>query len=170
MTWTSIAAMVTAAVACATDVIWRRIPYAATFGAAGLAVVAALVLRGWAGAGAALAGLGVGLLVFLPLFALRGLGGGDVKLMAAIGAWVGPVSIIWVALYAALLGGPLALVVAMMNGYGRTAFRNVWSMLTFWRVAGLQPHPTVRLDVPQGPRVPYALPIAAGLMVRLWLQ
>jgi prepilin peptidase CpaA len=170
VTLVSTAALVTAAVACVTDVAWRRIPNWLTFGATGLAVLTALGLGGWRTAGWSIAGWAVGLLLFLPLFALRGLGGGDVKLLAALGAWVGPASVVWVALYAALLGGPLALVIALVRGYGFTAFRNVWSLLTFWRVSGLQPHPTIRLDVPHGPRVPYALPIAAGLMVSLWLQ
>jgi len=166
----AMAAVVTAGVACVTDVTRRRIPNVLTFGSTAIAIVAAAVAHGVAGVFWAIGGWAVGLLIFLPLFALRGLGGGDVKLLAALGAWMGPASIAWIALYAAVLGGPLALAIALAHGYGRAALRNVWSLLMFWRVAGFQPHPTVRLDVPQGPRVPYALPIAAGLMVKLWLQ
>jgi prepilin peptidase CpaA len=170
MTIASALAVVTAALGCVTDLTTRRIPNVLTAGSAGLALVIAFATGGWSSLEVAVAGWGLGLLIFLPLFALRGLGGGDVKLLAAIGAWVGPAAIAWVALYAALLGGPLALAVAISRGYARELFRNVWSLLTFWRVAGLQPHPTMTLDVPHGPRVPYALPIAAGLMVKLWLQ
>ena len=53
-----------------------------------------------------LAGWAVGLAMFLPVFALRGIGGGDVKLVAALGAWIGPGAAVWLALWAAVAGGP----------------------------------------------------------------
>ena len=55
----------------------------------------------------------VGLLLFLPLFALRAMGGGDVKLLAAFGAWLGPVLVFWVAVYGAIAGGVLALLLVL---------------------------------------------------------
>ena len=50
--------------------------------------------------------------MFMP-FALRGLGGGDVKLIAALGAWLGPVNALWLGLYAGVAGVVMALVVAV---------------------------------------------------------
>ena len=60
-------------------------------------------------------GLFVGLAVFFPLFALGAMGAGDVKLMAAVGAWIGAKPILYVALYGSVAGGVLALVVAVRS-------------------------------------------------------
>ena len=73
------------------------------------------------------AGWIAGLAIFFVPFALRGLGGGDVKLLAALGAWVGPTDVIWVALYTGIAGGLLALAIALANGYLRTALRQHWA-------------------------------------------
>jgi prepilin peptidase CpaA len=107
--------------------------------------------------------------LFLPFFVLRGIGGGDVKLLAALGAWLGPMSAVWLAFWSAIAGGVFALAVALASGYTGRAFQNVWGMLSYWRVMGLQPHPGVTLESAPGPRLPYSLPIAAGLGLTLWL-
>jgi len=163
-------ALVVALAGCVTDLRTRRIPNALTLSAAGAAVVFHGLDAGLAGIGQSVAGFAVGLALFLPLFALRGLGGGDVKLLAALGAWIGPGAAVWMALWAAIAGGPLALVVALSRGYLRKAFENVWSLLMFWRVVGLRPHPSLNLTTPGAPRLPYALPIAVGLVVTLWTR
>jgi len=170
MAFPHLAALVVAAVACLTDLKAKRIPNVLSFGAAAGALGFHLADAGWSGAGWSLAGWLVGGAMFLPLFALRGLGGGDVKLMAALGAWLGPGLAVWVALWGALAGGPLALVVAYSRGYARQALTNLWALLTFWRVAGVRPHPGLTLDSASAPRLPYAVPIAAGLVVTLWLH
>jgi prepilin peptidase CpaA len=170
MTFPQLAAIAVAVLGCVTDLRTRRVPNVLTFGAAAGAFGYFLAGEGWAGLGQSAAGWGVGLLMFLPLFALRGIGGGDVKLLAALGAWIGPGPAVWLALFTALAGGPLALVVAASKGYVGQAFANVWGLLTFWRVAGVRPHPALTLDNATAPRLPYALPIAVGLMVTLWLR
>jgi prepilin peptidase CpaA len=86
----------------------------------------ALVLLGWAvvatgfrlhpvGWLALLAGLGAGLGLSVALFALGGLGGGDVKLTAALGAALGLWDLLAVLLCTGLAGGVLALV-ALLRG------------------------------------------------------
>lgn len=169
MSVAAIAAAVVSVSACVTDLRWRRIPNLLTFGAAATALVFYSVTRGLPGLGFSAAGFAVGLAIFLPLFAVRGLGGGDVKLMAALGAWIGPGSVLWLAALAAIAGGVFALIVAAASRYTGQAFRNVWSILTFWRVMGVQPHPALTLESSGGPRLPYSLPIAAGLGLTLWL-
>ncbi len=98
------------------------------------------------------------------------MGGGDVKLLAALGAWVGPGTALWIALYAAVAGGVFAIVVTLASGYLATMVRNVWGLLMFWRVAGVQPHPELTLATAAGPRLPYAFPITAGAVAVLWLR
>lgn len=163
-------ALVVAVIACVTDVRSRKIPNLLTVSAAGLAGLFHLATGGWTGFGWSAAGWAVGLAMFLPIFLLRGIGGGDVKLLAALGAWLGPRQAMWLALFTALAGGPMAVAVALSRGYLQRAMTNVWGLLMFWRVAGLQPHPALTLENASAPRLPYALPIFAGLVVTLWLR
>lgn len=159
-----------AAVACATDLRDRRVPNWLTAGTALAAVVAHALTPAGAGVSAAALGLVVGLLVFFPFFALGGMGGGDVKLMAALGAWVGWQGIVWTALYGAVAGGVLALVVAVVHGYLRQALSNIGGLLLFWSAQGIRPMPALTLEHGHGPRLPYAFPIFVGLVVALWRQ
>jgi len=157
-----------ALVACVVDLRTRRIPNALTLGAAAGALVFHAASGGWAGLGRAAAGGAVGGALFLPFFLLRGLGGGDVKLLAALGAWFGPAGAVTLALWSMIAGGPMALVVAAWRGYAKQAIANVRSLVLFWRVMGFAPHPAISLDQPGSPRLPYSLPIAVGVMVTLW--
>ena len=170
MTVAPLAASAVALTACLTDLRSRRIPNLLTFGGAVAALVFHLITGGLSALGWAAAGWGVGLLLFLPIFALRGIGGGDVKLLAALGAWLGPSLTLWLAFWSAIAGGAFAIIVAMASGYTGKALRNVWGMLSYWRVMGLHPHPAVTLESAAGPRLPYSLPITAGLGLTLWLQ
>lgn len=157
-------------VATITDFRRRRIPNALTFPAAIAALFFHAITGGWHAAALSLGGWFVGALLFFPIFALRGMGAGDLKLLAAVGAWVGPTQVVLVALLASVAGGVVALGVAMAHSYLRTALRNVWMLLTHWRVVGVQPLDTVTLQGTAGPRLAYALPIAIGTMVTLWLR
>jgi prepilin peptidase CpaA len=164
------AALLTTALACVTDLRVRRIPNLLTLGSAGIAVAAHLIWRGWPAAGSSLAGWALALALLLPFFAVRGIGGGDVKLLAALGAWLGPADTLMLALWSSLAGGVMALVVAAAHGYLKQAFVNVWSLLLYWRIAGFTPHPALTLETSGGrPRLPFSVPIAGGLMVTLWL-
>lgn len=75
---------------------------------AGLAAHAAL--QGWSGLGASLLGALIGFAVFLIFFLLGGMGGGDIKLMAAFGAILGKRQIVHAAVFAAMVGGLMALI------------------------------------------------------------
>jgi prepilin peptidase CpaA len=165
-----IPALVTAVVACVWDLRTRRIPNDVTFGSALIALAVATVIGGATGLVWALAGWGLGLLLFFPLFALRGMGAGDVKLLAAFGAWLGPGAIVWVALYSAIAGGVLAIAVALARGYLGRAFSNLRLLLTHWRVMGIRPVASISLETTNGPRLAYALPMLTGLVVALWLR
>jgi prepilin peptidase CpaA len=155
-------------VACVVDVRTRRIPNLLTFGAALGGLLIQILASGLQGALAAAGGWLVGTLLFLPFFLLRGMGGGDVKLLAGIGAWLGPADTVWLAAYSALAGGALGVVVALAHGYLRTALQNVYLMLTYWRSVGIRPVPNLTLDSSKTPRLAYAIPIFAGTVMTLW--
>jgi prepilin peptidase CpaA len=156
--------------ACLMDLRTRRIPNVLTFSAAAGAVLFHLSTGGWLAAGWSLAGLALGGLLFFPMFALRGMGAGDVKLLAALGAWLGPGQVATIALATSLVGGAIAIVVALVHGYLRQALTNIYLILMHWRVAGVKPVPEVTLERTSGPRLAYAVPIAIGTVVTLWLK
>jgi prepilin peptidase CpaA len=156
--------------AVASDVTTRRIPNLLTFGAALAALIAHAYAAGWTGAGLSLAGWLLGVAVFFPVFALGGMGAGDLKLLGALGAWLGPAAAAWVALYSGVAGGVMAVFVAACSGYLTKALTNIWGLLVYWRVAGVRPAPELMLSSQQGPRLAYAVPVLAGLVVTLWLR
>ena len=163
-----IGAFALAGAACWFDVRTRRIPNGLTFPATALGVAAATVAHGGSGALSSAAGVLVGLMLFFPLFALKGLGAGDVKLMGALGAWLGTSVVLGVAFYTTLAGGLLALALIVKHRYGSQAVRNLWLLLTHWRVSGLRPLDALTLETAKGPKLPYALPIAVGLALAFW--
>ena len=157
-----------AVIACAFDLRTRRIPNALTFGAALAALLFHRFIGGTEGAMVAAGGWVVGLCLFLPFFAMRGMGGGDVKLLAALGAWLGPEQVLWLAIYTGIAGGILGVWTAAAHGYLKTAMRNVFGAFVYWGTVGLKPVPGLTLESGDAPRLAYALPILAGTLVTLW--
>jgi prepilin peptidase CpaA len=160
-----IAAIVVALAAACTDARTRRVPNALVAGGA----AAGILLNAWAGGAAGLRGslLGclTGFLVFLPFFLLRGMGGGDVKLMAALGACLQTVAVLQVALVASFAGALFALVVAARRGLLKRTFSGAGRLLGSWLRRGPSPSAELTLDNPDALTIPYALPIAAGALV-----
>jgi prepilin peptidase CpaA len=152
------------------DLRTRRIPNALTFGAAAAGLLFHALSGGLTGTGLSALGWLLGALVFIVPFALRGLGGGDVKLLAALGAWIGPWEVLWLALYTGIAGAVIAVIVAIARGYLRRALANVWLLLCHWRVAGLTALPEITLEQSTAPKLAYAVPILAGMVAIVWLR
>jgi prepilin peptidase CpaA len=159
-----------AVLACFCDLRTRRIPQVLTLGGAVAGIAFHVVTGGWTAGAISLVGWTIGILIFLAPFALGGLGGGDVKLLGALGAWFGPTEAIWLALYAGAVGLVLAVLYSLATGYLKTAVTNVIVLLTFWRVNGVKPLPEMTLAHGTGPRMAYALPILAGAVMTVWLR
>jgi prepilin peptidase CpaA len=164
------AVLVVAAVACAWDLRTRRIPNALTMGATAAAVLFHGFTGGIEGGLLSLAGWLVGVAVLFAPYALGGMGAGDVKLLGALGAWLGPAGAAWLALYTGVAGGAIALVVAAVSGYLPQAARNVWLLFAYWRVMGVRPMAELTLQTGKGPRLAYATSIFAGAVTTLWLR
>ncbi|OGR37453.1 MAG: hypothetical protein A2051_07320 [Desulfovibrionales bacterium GWA2_65_9] len=99
------------AVATVIDLRSQRIPNALTIPTALAALAYHLLIQGPHGLWFSLAGLGLGFGLMLAPFLFRVMGGGDVKLMAAVGAWVGPQVVLVAFLLTSLAGGVYALAV-----------------------------------------------------------
>jgi prepilin peptidase CpaA len=163
-----IAVLVIAVAAAVLDVRVRRIPNVLTFVSAVLGFLFALATGGWHALALSAAGWFVGAALFFPFFALGGMGAGDVKLLAALGAWFGPADVVWLAIFTAMAGGLVGALVALRHRYLRQAMGNVWLMLTHWRVFGFKAVPGLTLTDDQAPRIAYAVPVLVGAMVTLW--
>lgn len=113
--WTNLffAGMLAAALS---DLRWRRIANGLNVTILGVGLLAQAVTGGISGLGWGLAGAGVGLLLLLPLFQLRWIGGGDVKLVAAAGAWLGPALAFYATIIGLAGGGIIAMVIALWHG------------------------------------------------------
>jgi prepilin peptidase CpaA len=127
-----------------------------------------LIFAFWKGGSALLltsiAGASVGLLTLLPLYSIGGMGAGDVKLMAGVGAWIGPWLAVWAFVSTALVGAVIALAmivqsgelyrhVAMMHSIGLEVL-TIRNPVTLSERAA-QRKPTMKL-------LPYGIPIAIG--------
>jgi prepilin peptidase CpaA len=163
-------AVVVALFACVFDLRSRRIPNALTLGSAAAALAVRFLVGGIPAFQAGGAGWLLGIALFLPFFVLGGLGAGDVKLLGALGAWLGAAMVWHVAMYTAMAGGVLGLAVALRTGYLKTALANLKYLLTFWSTVGLKPVDGLTVDDPRRPKLAYAVPILAGLMVTLWMH
>lgn len=112
------------------------------------------------GASGALLGALVGLALFLPMYLLRAMGAGDVKLLAALGAFVGPVEVISLALSVLIAGGLLAVVRMLWARKSGLVFSNVMLVLGSLGGGARQFDPATQ----SAGRMPYALAFAGGLL------
>ncbi|MDD3884672.1 MAG: A24 family peptidase [Gallionella sp.] len=118
----------------------------------------------------ALQGLGLGILLLLPLYLLRAMGAGDVKLMGMVGAFLGPKAIVGVTLLTFIAGGVLALLMALRTGQLKYMLGNVRMVIQGAAMqAALRQKPDI--EVPQSAgKLPYAVAIAAGTFLFLVWQ
>jgi prepilin peptidase CpaA len=118
-----------------------------------------------------LLGVCAGLTLFLPLYLLRALGAGDVKLLAMVGAWLGAPLLGGATVLILLAGGAMALFVMVFSRTSRQVLGNVRFMLTT-AVIGAQSGRLAPLEAPvaSSARLPYALAILAGTAAQLVWQ
>ena len=119
---------------------------------------------GWHGIGQSFAGFGMGLLVCGFFFWMGGMGAGDVKLCAAIGAWVGPAQLGVALIVTGLAGGVMVLGWAAMGGFMKDLFAGTGDLLFGWRRRGLHRDPEMVLSNPRKRKMPYAPAIAIGTL------
>jgi prepilin peptidase CpaA len=113
-----------------------------------------------------LGGVLVGLGLFLPLYLLRAMGAGDVKLLAMVGAFLGPTDTFRVALATMIIGGVMAIVFVVLKGtVGRLAqnLRSLFQVGLLDVLVGRAPDLQLAPSLSAG-RLPYGVAISAGTM------
>jgi prepilin peptidase CpaA len=154
-------------VAAVLDVRSRRIPNVLTVWALALA----LTVRGLAGGGAllpGLLGLAAAAVITIPLFGLRVLGGGDAKLLIAVGAYLGPQGVMIALLGTGVAGGVMAIFVSARRSMLLPALLNagdlIRSVATFGRTGT-----AARMPSPMSGSLPYGVAIAVGTIAAVLL-
>ena len=156
--------------AAASDLAWRRVPNVLVL--AGLLLALALHWRlggGNALLGQALAGAGVGLLLFLPMYALGGMAAGDVKLMAMVGSFLGPAATCQVVIFVFITGGLAAISYALWHRMAGKLLRNsaeAVQLLYINVAAGIAPDARSSSAHSVG-TLPYGVSIALGTLAFL---
>jgi prepilin peptidase CpaA len=127
--------------------------------------------NGWEGFGLAFVGTALGLILLLPWYAIGGMGAGDVKLLAGVGAWLGAAYLtdgLWNTLYAfcvsVIVGGVLAVVMVLISGQWRKHLVQFFTItneiITIGKPTQLA---TIAAERKSSMRLlPYGIPIAIG--------
>jgi prepilin peptidase CpaA len=165
--WAAVAVVAITLIAADTDFRSRRIPNALTL----TAILAALVAHAIAGGVHGLTQAGLGMLVgggiLLPGWLMGWMGAGDVKLMAAVGAWLAWPASLTATLVSLIAGGVFALAVAAKHRSLGRSLRGALHMGAWAAVLpGRKGPPPAASDL----RFPFAGAILAGSMMSLWLR
>lgn len=150
-----------------TDLKSRKIYNKVLFPALLIALLLQVILYGWAGVTQYFIGLGVGLLILLLPYLLGGIGAGDVKLLAFIGAAMGMNFVLWTSLYMALVGGAIAVIYMLIHQEVRSRVQLFFQafLLRQFRLA----HDYISTDATKKHAFPYGVAIAAGAACTLIL-
>jgi prepilin peptidase CpaA len=121
---------------------------------------------GWPALRFSLLGFGVGFGVYLALYALRAMGAGDVKLMAAVGTMVGWEDWFGIFVITAIIGGAMALIlIVVKKRFTKTVF-NVGVILNEMKSGRPAYLAKEELDVksPKALGLPHGAVIAVGTL------
>lgn len=155
---------ITLVVAAVIDGIKLKVPNWITFPMIVGGWVFSTLAYGWPGLLSSIIGTTVGLALLLPAYAIGGMGAGDVKLLAGVGAWVWGTVTFYAFCASAILGGVIAVAMVLVS--------RAWSKhhAQFWRILGevvtiRNPDQLATIAAERKPTMlllPYGIPIAIG--------
>jgi prepilin peptidase CpaA len=165
--------LIVLAVATYTDLRTQRIPNWLVFPYLFAGILAAPLRHDWPGVhqsiwhglGQSFSGMAIGLVIFGLLFWMGGMGAGDVKLMAAIGAWIGPAQLSIALVVTAMAGGIMVLGWAICGGFLKELFTGAGDLLFGWKRRGMHGDPELVLSNPMKRKMSYAPAIAIGTLM-----
>lgn len=151
-------------VAAVYDFRFRRIPNWLTLAGVLIGIGLNSFLYEWAGLRLAGLGLGLAFVIYFPMYLLRGMGAGDVKLMAAVGAIVGWANWLGIFVLSSVIGGVCAVLLALAKGRFLKTFRNLGYMLkemAFLRAPYVK-HEELDVKSPKAVKLPHGVMVAVG--------
>jgi len=122
---------------------------------------------GWAGLGWSLLGTAVGLALLLPAYAIGGMGAGDVKLLAGVGAWVWGTNTFLAFCLSAIFGGIIAVVMVVCQKRWKHHQSQFWAILSEIMIVR-DPNQLSTMAAERKSSMlllPYGIPIAIGTIV-----
>jgi len=130
------------------------------------------VAFGWAGLGWSLVGTLVGLALLLPAYAIGGMGAGDVKLLAGVGAWVWGTVTFYAFCLSAIVGGVIAVAMVLYKrkvGHHTAQFKQIAAEIATIR----DPEVLAKIAAERKSSMlllPYGIPIAIGTIAYFWMS
>ena len=160
------------AIAVVFDVKSHRIPNWLVFSGALVGLAYHALSSYGMGAMASVQGLAVGLAAFMPLYLIRAMGAGDVKLMAMVGAYLGPASAFGAVLTVFIAGGVLSMAAAIRNRALPRLVENLRFIMADMSMKMMVGGAGAQVDaVPvSAGKLPYALAIATGTVMHIYLM
>lgn len=155
------------------DLRHRRIPNVLVFTGAGLGLVLQSGLAGFSGLLDGLSGLGLGLAILMPGYLMGTTGAGDVKLMAAIGTFLGPYNVLIAGLASIAVGGVIALgfmFLALFSANSPSPWQRYGVMFRTLFATGRPIYFSPAEGEVMGRRFPFAVSIALGTSLFLFWQ
>jgi prepilin peptidase CpaA len=167
ITWPAWVVTITLVVAAVIDGLQLKVPNWITYPMVLSGWVYSVTLSpypGWEGLLYSLLGTIVGLALLLPAYAVGGMGAGDVKLLAGVGAWMWGTTTLYAFAATALVGGAIAVVMVVWAGSWQKHKNQFWSILN--EIATIKdPEKLAEIAAERKPRMfllPYGIPIAIG--------
>jgi prepilin peptidase CpaA len=166
----AMAVVIVAVISAVTDLRFRKIPNWLSLSAALTGLLLNFFFSGFQGLGSALVGSIAGFLLLFFVYLVGGMGAGDVKLMAAIGAFLGPWLIFVAFIWTALAGGVLALLLIGWRKTFRQTSQNLKTILLSLSMGTSPRQANITLDNPKLIKLPYGVPIALGTILAVWVR
>ena len=151
-------------IAVLTDLSAHRISNVLVLAGLASAIVMQSWIYGFSGVAVWLTGLSVGFLIFLPFYAFAGMAAGDVKLMAMVGGFLGPASVLWAAAFSLMAGSVLAVLVLLYKKQLLRFLQRCWAM------ASLRAYIDPAVDDVARQRFPYAIAILFGSLISVYFN
>jgi prepilin peptidase CpaA len=152
----------------ALDLKSRRIPNYLTFGGALAGLGFQLGFQGLSGLMDGFAGLGLGFILLLGPYLLGGMGAGDVKASAALGAWLGLHRAFLLFIYMGISGGLIILAVWLWQRRLLAGLRQGWHFLLNWLLCRSFDGKPPRLVSFKSGSIPYGAAMALGMLMLCW--
>jgi prepilin peptidase CpaA len=151
-----------------TDLKSSKIPNWLTFSAMVGGLLSHSLLNGLSGLLFSAKGLGLGLALFILLYAMGGMGAGDVKLLAAVGSFLGAEGVFSAGMMAMFLGGLYAMAMMISRAGMRASLKQMATILQSWI---LMPGSVAAWTPPDKaqPQLRYALVIGLGTLLSQWM-
>jgi prepilin peptidase CpaA len=152
------------------DVRTNRIPNYLTLACLLAGLGYQLGFHGWTGLGNGLLGMSLGFALLIFFYWKGGMGAGDVKALAALGAWLGPRQTLYLFIYMGISGVILIVFFLWWRGLLWDKCRQLWAFLlnrVLTHAYRAMP-PTASTPGPQTEGIPYALSMALGMAILCW--